>query len=582
MSPVVARLVAWCCDPERREEIAGDLEELHARRVRRLGVARAAARTGVDLASVCVRQSRVRGWSGRRWAVTGAVLATLAAGGAGAPDLPADPYTITATDAGGTFTLDLHRGRVLAATLNGIPLAAERIVQHGARLILRGADRGVDLEVAVTSDGGIAWAGRRAPPANQETPINLAWALEYLAQLATASAADGSRLWGVPLYGPLLLVDRATRFVVANEPDSAGVLQARDGAFVGTWPDEENIANTAVTWGGKRWTMLVWPVPSQRYAGARLGFHELFHRVQPDLGISTRDAANAHLAARDARIWLRLEWRALAEALVRDGPERRAAIGDALAFRARRHALFPDGAADERALELNEGLAEYTGLKLSGLPAGVLADRAAVELENREGQESLSRSFAYASGPALGVLLDESGRSWRPRVTPETDLAALLREAYGLSGSGPVSDLDARARRYGAERVIAQEAALAERIAAVEARYRARLIDGPTLTLPVGARFRYSFDPNAVTPLAGLGTAYEGARVTDEWGVLSVASGGVLLRRGAGLITGVVVPVADGAPEPPRAGEGWRLELAEGWTVAAGDRPGSWVVRRAP
>ena len=39
----------------------------------------------------------------------------------------------------------------------------------------------------------------------------------------------------------------------------------------------------------------------------------------------------------------------------------------------------------------------------------------AVQLARQEEQPSFVRSFAYASGPAYGVLLDECGQKWRPR-----------------------------------------------------------------------------------------------------------------------------------------------------------------------
>ena len=43
--------------------------------------------------------------------------------------------------------------------------------------------------------------------------------------------------------------------------------------------------------------------------------HELFHRIQPDLGLMTISGNNAHLDTVEGRVWLRLEWRALARAL---------------------------------------------------------------------------------------------------------------------------------------------------------------------------------------------------------------------------------------------------------------------------
>jgi hypothetical protein len=328
--------------------------------------------------------------------------------------------------------------------------------------------------------------------------------------------------------------------------------------------------------------MIMWPLPGDRYARHRLAFHEFFHRVQPALRLSPREHPNEHLATRDGRIWTRLEWRALAEALIRQGPERVAAIEDALTFRARRRALFPAAAAGENALELNEGLAEYTGLRLSGLPERVLADRAAVELASREQSDNLSRSFAYASGPAYGILLDEAERStgWRTRLTAASDLSELLRAAHRLRIAPEGADAESRAARYGSRRIVSQETALAERRAAAEARARERLVDGPTLTLPVGESFSYTFNPNAATPLPGVGTVYESARVTDDWGILTIESGGVLLRRGSAGIERVVVPAPRGAASAPLAGEGWRLELAPGWTVERGQRAESWEVRR--
>jgi len=580
VSRALALVVRVLCDPGRQEELAGDLQELYLLRRRRSGSRAALARLGLDLVSACLRQSRLRAWCPRQWAVAGALVATVLAGSAAANG-PGEPYTITATDAGGTFTLEFQHGAILSATLDGSPVPASRIVQRGQRLVLRGGDAGRDLEVAVTERGGIHWEGRHPPPSTQDTPIALALAHQYFAELAAGSARDNGALWGLPLYGAMFFVDPVTRFMVANEPDSAGLLTPRNGLFVGTLPPEESPANTAIRWSGKRWTMVMWPLSSDRYQRQRLGFHELFHRIQPDLRLEAANPMNAHLTTRDGRIWTRLEWRALAEALIRKGDERAAAIGDALAFREHRRSLFPGAADEERALELNEGLSEYTGFRLSGLPDWVLADRAAIELNSRERQESLSRSFAYASGPAYGILLDERGASWRSRVTASSDLGNLVRDAYRLRLPDLTeAALSARAARYDGGRVVAQETALAERQAAEVARLRARLVDGPTVTFPVGGKFGYSFDPNGVTLLAGLGTVYEAARVTDEWGVLSVESGGVLMvREGPGIVR-VVVPAPPDATVTLLSGEGWRLELAEGWVLRRAARAGSWEVGR--
>jgi hypothetical protein len=68
----------------------------------------------------------------------------------------------------------------------------------------------------------------------------------------------------------------------------------------------------------------------------------LFHGlVQPKLGLAVlgKSQLNEHLDTVDGRYWMRLEWRALARALRESGPQRNAAVSDALAFRQARRTL---------------------------------------------------------------------------------------------------------------------------------------------------------------------------------------------------------------------------------------------------
>ena len=414
----------------------------------------------------------------------------------------------------------------------------------------------------------------------QAPTIDLAVARSYFEELRALGVADGGKLWGKPVNGPMILVDASSRSIVANEPDLKGLLQNRDGVWTGTLPPEMNAANTATDFGGKRWSMILWPVSDSRYSRGRLLMHESFHRIQDELGLPGSNPSNAHLATAEGRIWTRLEWRALTEALIRSGSARRQALTEALTFRAKRRTVIQDAAEDERQLEINEGLAEYTGLVLSGLPRSVLNDRAAVQLAQSETQESLVRSFAYASGPAYALLLDASGKRWRKDVRGTSDLSEIARRAYAIPAINP-ADADKLIARYNGERMIADERARETRRIAAEARLRATFLDGPSLKLPAAGAFNYSFNPNNATPLQGAGTVYETARVTDEWGILEVASGGVLIERSAnGGVSGVVVPnpKIDGGKI---SGNGWTLTLSSGWIAVPGAKNNEIVVRKA-
>src|SRR6185436_6853648 len=155
-----------------------------------------------------------------------------------------------------------------------------------------------------------------------------------VADVRQALARDHGRLWGIPLDGPILFVDPQTREIVATAADSAGRLKPLGFVFVGTLPQEINVANTALTWSGRRWSMVMWPIPADAFKRRALLIHELWHRVQDRLGLPASGPSNAHLDHPDGRLWLQLEWRALAQALEATGRERRDAIVDALAFRA--------------------------------------------------------------------------------------------------------------------------------------------------------------------------------------------------------------------------------------------------------
>ena len=417
-------------------------------------------------------------------------------------------------------------------------------------------------------------------PTAQAQANDLASALQYFQEAHAICARDGGRLWGVSLCGPMLLIDPATRTVFANQPDANGLLTKQGAVFVGHWPAEQNIANTAVSWAGAKWTMIRWPLPDEALERKRLMMHELFHRVQDGINLPAANPSNDHLDTRDGRLWLQLEWRALRAALTSAGAQRQQAITDALIFRAYRRTLFPQASDTERGLEMNEGLAEYTGVKLGAQTDAEAFAYARREIEGANMRPTFARSFAYISGPAYGLLLDATKTNWRKGLNAQADLGALLALAAKIklpadlkeSAERRADEYDGRVLRAAEdERAAAREKQLAE--------YRAQLVTGPTLLLPLTERMRYSFDPNNVVPLAGAGTIYPTLRVTDEWGILEVSHGALMTRDGGTLAKVYVAAPAD-AEARPLKGEGWTLQLKDGWRLAPAERKGDFTLQK--
>ena len=416
--------------------------------------------------------------------------------------------------------------------------------------------------------------------AAQSGGIDTKLAAQYFRQLKETSERDGGKMWGVPLYGPIMFVDPRTGNVVANQADLQHKLVPQDGVFVGTLPREINPANTATDWAGVHWTMVMWPVSELRQPRERLLLHECFHRIQEKLGLPARDAVNAHLDTLNGRIWIQMEWRALERALRQTGPARKAAIADALLFRAYRRSLFPDSANDENALEVNEGLSEYTGVKLSSADLAEMVVRADLILRQARNNPTFARSFAYVSGPAYGALLDLSGRPWRVGLNPSADLGVLLQQRYGIIVRASEAAARVALSRYEGEEIVTIETQQDQRRKQQIAGARKKFLDAPVLILSLGADVNYSYDPNNVFGIDASNTVYPTMRLVDAWGVLTVSNGAWLERDATGHMVRARVPAPSDLSARPLTGEGWTLELANGWEVVPSDRTGDVTVRK--
>jgi len=117
---------------------------------------------------------------------------------------------------------------------------------------------------------------------------------------------------------------------------------------------------------------------------------------------------------------------------------------------------------------------------------------------------------------------------------------------------------------------LAREATRQARLAV----FRAKLVEGPVLSIPL-VRAHRQFRPPTLVPLGDLGVVYPTVRFSDVWGVLEVEDGpGALLSKDMRRATVSAVGVAAGGAK----GDGWVLTLNPGWSVKPGARAGDLVV----
>jgi hypothetical protein len=196
------------------------------------------------------------------------------------------------------------------------------------------------------------------------------------------------------------------------------------------------------------------------------------------------------------------------------------------------------------------------------------------DLSSHAGDASFVRSFAYATGPAYGMLLDRHAPGWRRRLTPGAGLDSALRLAvHYVTPENLQQATAARASTYDGA---ALRTAEAERDHARQKRItlaRQRFIAGPTLTLPF-RHMNVQFDPRNLQPLGDAGTVYPTIHISDDWGILDATNGALMKPDWSALIVSAPPSAADSIVR----GDGWSLTLTPGWRIVPGPRAGDFVL----
>lgn len=397
-------------------------------------------------------------------------------------------------------------------------------------------------------------------------------------QEVEAAYGQHQALWNRSLYGPILLVNPDTREVYANFPDSAGVLKQEGKLYVGSLPKSVSVANTTIRWGGRQWAMIMTPLSKNRFSRVNLMAHELFHSAQPSLGFKNVNTNNNHLDQKDGRAFLRLELEALKMAV---GSSSRSAmvehLTNAFVFRAYRHQLFPGSDLAENGLELNEGIAEYTGNMVCGRDLAQTAERLKLKLGYFKDNPTYVRSFAYSTTPVYGYLLYCDGRTgWNRSVGSTTNLTSYFVEAFGITLPNDVKGAALEAlKRYNGGAILDEEVEREIRNKQLIAECKRKFIEEPHFDIS-GEKLDYSFDPQNVVPVEDKGSMYLDITVIDRWGVLTVTKG-ALLNPSCSMVT-VTNPTSVNGRKV--SGDGWTLELNEGYAVVKNEADGRFVLQK--
>ncbi len=394
---------------------------------------------------------------------------------------------------------------------------------------------------------------------------------------ARAAESKHFNLWDRDMYGPILVVNPQTREVYANFPDAGGALTRSGDIFEGHLPEEININNTIVYWNGREWAMVMLPLPNYRKVRIGLFAHELFHVVQPSLGFRGYSPDNSHLDEKNGRILLRLELEALRKALETPSTNgMKKCLTDAMTFREYRYLLYPQAKFTENLLELNEGLAEYTGLIVSDMTREEAVYFFERSINAFVRYPTFVRSFAYETIPVYGYLLRQTDRCWNKDIAPNTNLSDYFIHAFGLNIPSHLPSAErAIEDRYDGMLIHAEETNRESIRIQQIATYRKEFINQSHVEIKF-EKMHLTFDPRDVIPLDDKGNVYPTIRVIDEWGILDVQNGALMSPRWDKIIVSAPTNI-DG---PDASGNGWTLKLNSGYRLVEDYATGNYILTR--
>jgi hypothetical protein len=390
-------------------------------------------------------------------------------------------------------------------------------------------------------------------------------ASRYFKEIKDICDRDSGKLWGENLYGPLMFVERTTRRIVANQPDKEGLLKSKDGIYIGVYPKELILSSAPVNFGGTKFAMAPLPAEDEEYRIITRALHSLYHRFQEKEGIAPSMFNATNMDEKEARLWIKLEWKALRKAISTNGEERQLAIRDALIFRGSNREMYHKYADDENRFETYEGLATFTSILLYTSSSEEFRTRLFEYLDRIYSMNSYARSYGSIHGALYATLLYEKGFDIKNIKTVDFDFGSAVKDLYNIELPTVCRDVGGSlAVNYSMATIVEEEAKRDAQIKESILSQANTFTQKPVVFLELESPY-FDFEPEEIHSLDSLGTLYNTIRVSDNWGKLTVEKGGCLVSNNLKFLR--ITAKSFKADKNRITGDGWHLLLNNDWEL---------------
>lgn len=395
---------------------------------------------------------------------------------------------------------------------------------------------------------------------------------------------DNGRLWGEVIWSEDLLVLGTDNTIYSLKPITGSntadsVLYTKkiaDGILSQT--------NSAQKFEGKPFAVILTNYLTDSSATI---IHELFHTLQYRHVNLNGNPVN-YLDEYQAREWLRLEYQALKNALqaVRDKKRKMTVtqyVTDALTYRKLRQQIDSPSLEAELQIETSEGLANYTGFVLCSKPDKYLL--AMNEISMRESAPTYTRAFAYATGPAYGLLFDYLQMNWKTGLGKVYNFLTLYENDYLHYPINTNSEAIRKANsRNNFAKIHKQELVRKQDFEKKISYYTDLFEHRPTLrVLMEDSIYSRSYNMNGTVVLKGKGLVYPDIVGTDITG-RNFGSFEMVADSAKDMLSGVfgdfeshtfIFPLPVNIKGDQIIGNGFKIKLNKGWVVRKKDENGN-------
>lgn len=396
---------------------------------------------------------------------------------------------------------------------------------------------------------------------------------------------DAGKLWGYPIWNDNIFVLDYDNTIYAIK-EFPGSSTDNGKLFYAHVPANTFVfVNTVQSYQGKDYAVVL---INYLVNHSITIIHELFHLLQLK-NIKLNGNAIQYLDNYDARELLRLEYQALRNTL--SSINKKSAetntvsfLEDALLFRKLRQGKYALFLQSELEIETLEGLANYTGFKLSTSPNKY--ESAIEEIYQREYAETYTRPFPYATGVAYGLIFDHLNMKWRQDLKKVYNFLAIYENRNPID-TGKQSIAKARVRNN-FEQIDQEEQLRKNKNDALLVYYHDLLQVKPTLKVKIGSNYGRTFNMNGTIEIPGLGTVYSSIKGRDKSGenfgnFTTIEDKSYLGNAGILMLNDyktLVFPTPFKIEGNRIIGETYEIELNAGWGIEKVEQNGNYVIRQ--